>query len=399
MKCIFLSNVLDPEFANKNNINTISFADNTAQYQLILGLQKKYKDDLIIITPSYNDFTNYNHRAEDVILNNSIKCIGIKNNSKNKIIYYLTIIYNYYKELKKQLNIYQNEKIVIITNGSHIFRSLPVLLLQRKFKFKFVPFLISSVELPEYKGINHIIASYSKHAMKKIDGSITYVENNSTHYSNMPFVTVLFSLNENDIMLSNELIKNKKEDSKKTKIFFGGALTEINGIHHLIRLIEKSPDFCEYTICGDGDYKDKLIELQKKNPNKLKFLGPVSHSYVLELEHNSDYVIMLRDTDSKMGQYHSNYSLPSKIFEYMLSGTPIILNKYNAIPKELSKFIDPFENCNIDNIIEFLIKNKKPSKKMKKKALEGRNYIIKNATAEVQNKKIINFIEKIMKDK
>ena len=108
MKCIFLSNVLDPEFANKNNINTISFADNTAQYQLILGLQKKYKDDLIIITPSYNDFTNYNHRAEDVILNNSIKCIGIKNNSKNKIIYYLNIIYNYYKKLKKQLNIYKN---------------------------------------------------------------------------------------------------------------------------------------------------------------------------------------------------------------------------------------------------------------------------------------------------
>jgi len=98
MKCIFISNVLNEEFINDNNVPAISYADNMAQLELLQRLKEVYKDNLIVITAAYNDFKTLKHKQDTTYARN-IELIGVKNCSKNKVIYYLTIIKGYYKEL------------------------------------------------------------------------------------------------------------------------------------------------------------------------------------------------------------------------------------------------------------------------------------------------------------
>ena len=398
MKCIFLSNVLNGEFVKNNKIDTISPADNIAQIILIEGLYKIYGVDLKVITPSYNDFNNFKHKKENINIVSNFDALGFENNSKNKIIYYLSIIKGYYRELKKLLIEYHDEEIIVITNGPHIFRTLPILLLRKKFKFKFIHFLIASVGLPEYKGIFQLIAKFSPYALQYVDGTITYVTRSSTDYTNKPYVRILYALPKSDLNLSEKHIKNKKINDKKT-IFFGGALNDINSFDTIIQLIEKIDDEYKFIICGDGPYKNKLIELQKKYPNKVEYLGLISHEEVIKQEHLANFLIVLRNTRTNVGKYHSSYSMSSKLFEYLLSGTPVIVNKHDAVQEEIRPFFHFIKDESPEEVLNFLNNYHKNEKKILKQSKKGREYVISNATAEVQNQKIINFIEKIMKDK
>lgn len=45
-------------------IKTISPADNYAQKSFINGLSKYYKNNLIILTPTFNDYVNFKHSDE-----------------------------------------------------------------------------------------------------------------------------------------------------------------------------------------------------------------------------------------------------------------------------------------------------------------------------------------------
>lgn len=394
MKCIFISNVLDENFINEHNVNTISYADNMAQLELIQRLKEIYKENLIVLTAAYNDFQKFNHK-EEVIYARNIELLAVKNCSKNKIIYYLTIIKGYYEKLHYYLELYKEEKIIVITNGPHIFRTFPILLTKNKYNYKFVPFLLGAVELIEFKGILSLIASFSKKILKYADGSINYVEANSTQYTDKPYVTILYSISEKDKELSNKFyVKNKKVGKQKT-ILFAGALNDINALKDLIKVIKKAPNNYKFIVCGDGVYKEELKALEENYPQKLTFLGKVSHEKVVELEHSSDYLIVLRDTKTDMGKHHSKYSLSSKLSEYLLSGTPVIVNKHEAIPKELKKYLNIIDDSEYQTVLGFLEKEKKNAAEQQKKAMEGRTFIIENANYKVQGDKVVEFLKKI----
>lgn len=394
MKCIFVSNALAEEFVSKNNISTISYADNMAQLHLIKRLNEVYKKDLIVITAAYNDFTSFKHN-EEITYDNDIKLIGIKNNSKNKIIYYVTLIIGYYRKICFFLKKYKNEKIVIITNGPHIFRTMPVVLAKKKYKFKFIPFLLASVELPEFKGIMKLITGYSKRALKYADGSINYVATNSIEFTRKPYVSILYSLSEEDKEMSNSIYKGSKKRKDVKDILFAGALNDINAAKDLLEIIKKAPVNYRFLICGDGIYQEKFAVLASKMPKKIIFFGKVSHQKVVELEHSSDFLILLRDTKTEIGKHHSKYSMSSKLTEYLLSGTPIIVNEHEAIPTEFRKYLNIVNNTDAMTIIEFLENSNFDEEKIIKKAISGRKYVIKNADYKVQGDKVIEFLNKI----
>lgn len=394
IKCIFISNIISEDVPDLKEINTISYADNLAQLELAQRLHEEYKDDLIIISAAYNDRKNYNHKAE-ITYARGMKIFGIKNCSKNKIIYYLTIIYGYYKELIKQLKQINNEKVIVITSGPHVFRTIPVLLARNQYSYKFIPFLIGSVELPQYKGIYGLIAKASKYILKYADGTISYVAKNSIDYTTKPYVSILYSISEADKKISNQIYKKNRRNRKNKTILFAGALTSINSLNNIIDIIKNIPPNYKFIVCGNGEYREELEKLAKMIPNKLSFLGNVSHDEVIKLEHESDYLIVLRDTSSKVGKVYARYALSSKLFEYLLSGTPIIVNDHDAIPCEIRKYLNLIDNEDYKCVLDFLEKNDRNIDKLYEKSHDGRNYIIKNANYKVQGDKVIDFLREI----
>ena len=398
IKCIFISNIISEETNDIKNINTISYADNLAQLELVQRLHEVYKDNLIVISAAYNDFESFNHK-EDITYARGIKIYGVKNCSKNKIIYYLTIIYGYYKELIKYLKLYKNKNVIVITSSPHIFRTFPILLTRKKYNYKFIPFLIGSVELPQFKGIYGFISKFSKFILKYADGSINYVETNSIDYTTKPHVSILYSISDADKKLSQKLYKKTRKVNSIKTVLFAGALTDINSLKNLIETIKKSSDKYKFVVCGDGEYRNELEVLMKKMPNKLEYLGNVSHEKAVELEHKSDYLIVLRDTQTEVGKVFAKYALSSKLFEYLLSGTPVIVNKHDAIPKEIEDYLNIIESEDYNCVIDFLEKSQKNMETYYDKALKGRDYVLKNANYKVQGDKVIEYLNKLFHER
>ncbi|MEG1793255.1 MAG: glycosyltransferase [Bacilli bacterium] len=388
MKVIFLGNALNYQTVKSNkNISTVSYADNQAQINLIKEFNKYYKEDFKVITAAYNNDVTLKHKEENVLIGGA-NCLAIKNYSGNKIIYYLSIIIGYTKQLNRLLKQYKGEKIIVITNGPHAFRTLPILFTRKRFDYIFIPFLVGAVELPELKGLDHIVASFSPKLLKMADGTITYVKNSAVLYTKKPYVEILYSLNEKDFTYKE---KKEKKESDLIKILFTGALNDINSIPVLINLIKISPKNYRFIICGSGQYENELQNLSKTNSKKVKFLGLINHDKVIELQHQVDYLIILRNKKDDFGLYHSKYSMSSKLFEYLLSGTPVIVNDHEAMQKEIRPYLNIIKNTEPDTIIN-LIEN--PPKDLKAKSKKGQKFVIDNAKDEIQMKKVINFINK-----
>lgn len=395
MKCIYITNILNEELLSEQNVTTVSYADNLAQLEIAQRLFEVYKSDLIVISAAYNDYQKLNHKEETMYARN-IPIIGVKNCSRNKIVYYLTIIRGYYKKLKYYLKKYKDEKIIVITNGPHIFRTLPIYLTKHKYQYKFIPFLLGGVELPEYTGIYKFISGFSKKALKLADGSIAYVSSNSKDYTNKPYVKILYSVSTEDRELSNIYYGKKDLNDNKKTVLYAGALNDINSCKTLVEVIKKSPSNIYFWVCGDGIYKDELEELQRCMPKKINFFGKISHQKVVELEHKADYLIILRDTTTEIGKYHAKYSTSSKLLEYLLSGTPIIVNNHGAIPDELKQYLNLIKNESPNEVLKFLSDNSKETlKKQLDKANKGREYVLHEANYRIQGDKVIAFLNSL----
>ena len=92
----------------------------------------------------------------------------------------------------------------------------------------------------------------------------------------------------------------------------------------------------------------------------------------------------------------TRYSFPSKILEYMMSGTPVITTKILGIPKEYDKYLfyfyadDPLSMANdLRKLMDMSLKD------LSRKGRDAREFVIKNKNNIIQAEKILNFIEMI----
>ena len=87
-----------------------------------------------------------------------------------------------------------------------------------------------------------------------------------------------------------------------------------------------------------------------------------------------------------------HYCFPSKLFEYMLLGIPVLSVKLGGIPEEYKKFLFEFEELKGEKIavaIENLMKDKDKDKK----AMAGRKFVAEKKNNLIMTRKIIEFIE------
>lgn len=102
-----------------------------------------------------------------------------------------------------------------------------------------------------------------------------------------------FSTPENITVVNhsyNEIIEARKYNDHNFKFIYAGRLTESKGIFELIEIFKELPQ-CEFTIVGNGELKDSIIDICKSYKN-IKYLGYIkglknlipiykSHSFLL----------------------------------------------------------------------------------------------------------------------
>jgi glycosyltransferase involved in cell wall biosynthesis len=173
------------------------------------------------------------------------------------------------------------------------------------------------------------------------------------------------------------------------RIMYAGSLHQKFGIDILISAFDHIKDTnVELLIFGNGDYVD---EIKKKETldTRIKYCGSRPMEEILFYEKKVDLLINTRSSKEKL----TAYSFPSKMFEYMASGTPVLTTRMKGIPEEYYPylyFIDDENPLAISQQIEGIINMS--DKELYEFGEKAREFILKNKNVEKQVDRIYDFI-------
>ena len=124
----------------------------------------------------------------------------------------------------------------------------------------------------------------------------------------------------------------------KFVVFVGGKIAEQRSLDMLISAISELEDI-KLVIrghCGEADYKERLLQLEKKYDNIDIYLDGVPYEEIIKGTLSADMTIALYDPNIPNNKYAS----PNKLFEAMASKIPIIVNENTSMADIVKK-----ENC------------------------------------------------------
>ena len=180
-------------------------------------------------------------------------------------------------------------------------------------------------------------------------------------------------------------------EQNKTIVYTGG-LNEKYGILELINAFQKlEGDDLKLIVCGSGDAEESIIKSSYVD-NRIIFKGQLKRESVLLIQKSATILVNPRSNNEE----YTKYSFPSKILEYMSSGTPVIAYMLDGIPKEYENYIyavdDSIEDCLYMKLKEVLhIDNSERLKKGK----EAREFVLNEKNGNKQCEKILNMIKSV----
>jgi len=165
-------------------------------------------------------------------------------------------------------------------------------------------------------------------------------------------------------------------------VLYSGTLTGRYGIVDLIEAFKRLPDEdYRLIICGEGETEGRIRE-ESTRDGRIIFKGLLSRDEVLALQKSATVLINPRPG----GEDYTRYSFPSKMMEYMSSGTPVISYKLPGMPEEYFDYIytiedGPGEEMIYDALKEVLVK---PDDELSIMGNRARQFVLtrKNATAQ-----------------
>lgn len=234
-----------------------------------------------------------------------------------------------------------------------------------------------------YKFLKFIDILLIKKLLKKIDGYIfltKYMEKKVNKY-NKPSLIIETVINENDISYND--IKNKN-------IVYTGTLNYKYGIKNLLNAFSNiKRDDISLIICGDGEAKKDIQDMMKRD-NRIIFKGLLPKSEIVNIQRNAKILVNPR----KNNEEYTKYSFPSKLTEYLVSGTPIICYKLDGIPNEYEEVLNYCDYLGLEKTIKSLIDYNDNYLNNYHERL--RHFIIEQKSIDIYNRKLNDFFELII---
>lgn len=394
MKIIFIGSVIPSEETGK--FLGCSIAGNKMQLGVINGFSKLLNDVNKFSVLSSYPIASYPTEKKVFI---GKKVFSTK---FSKIVSIPFINLPYLKSLTQQLfftvfllkSILTNgiKDTAIITYNAYIEVSWPVLFISRLSKIP-VFCLLADPPLPsvKYKGITKTLSKLyfnsTRLSIKLYDGLIVLNENAHKYFGgNLPLLTIHGGISQTDYAMN---LSMEKTNSNIKTILFGGALIEPNGIEPLLKAFHRvRRNDVKLVICGNGPLKHKVIK-QASIDNRINYMGTIDNEEFLSLQKKVDFLINPRPVDNSI----CKVTFPSKIFEYLMSGTPVLSTKLDCLVdgySEYLNFIGDEERAMATDINEVL---EMDSSILTHKADKAKVYIYHNKNWDIQTKMMYDFIK------
>lgn len=307
---------------------------------------------------------------------------------------YSVTAYNYVKDM-----MHDDEENVVLISG--LYRSLlrPALRLKRTCK---VPIFAIVPDLPELminyrtdysmlrRLLNNIDMKRNLRYRYAIDGFMVLSEymNTIVNKYDHPWITI------DGLCDITAIDRIKAKKSEKRFILYAGKISRSFGVDILVEgfLNARLPGI-NLVLCGDGDYASSLRKKIAQFP-QIDFKGSVAHDTVLVLEKSATLLVDPRPINSEI----SKMSFPSKIIEYMASGTPVLVSNIPSFAPEYRQYqyrIEDVSTAGIEKALCYVFSH--TDEEMSAMGASARQFILKNKTIQVQCSKIINFIRSTVK--
>ncbi len=185
-------------------------------------------------------------------------------------------------------------------------------------------------------------------------------------------------------------LPQRNENSPAVCIYGGALWREEAGLEYLINGFLKAniPD-CELHFYGTGELAPTITEIGQKHP-QIKYMGCVTNKELVQAQSRAALLVNPRPS----GQRFCEYSFPSKTFEYMASGVPVLMTKLPGIPDEYFDYVYTIDRENTDGVCNKLKEIfSTPKAVLDAKGAAAREFIIKNKNNIVQSERILNFIK------
>ena len=173
-------------------------------------------------------------------------------------------------------------------------------------------------------------------------------------------------------------------------VMYAGTLNERYGIRNLVEaFMGLKAENARLWIFGSGDFQGKIQEYAKED-SRICYFGRVSREEVLKREMQASLLVNVRDDKDEF----TKYSFPSKVIEYMLSGTPMLMTRLSGIPAEYYDHAYTVEDNRVETLRAALEQlSKRCAEDLLTFGAGAQAFIRNNKNAAAQAAKILRFID------
>ena len=217
----------------------------------------------------------------------------------------------------------------------------------------------------------------------KFDGYIYLTKQMSEAVAPDKPYTVVEAIADTDIFSKIPSISK----SQPPALMYAGALYKKYGLDLILDTFEQMESDCQLWLFGSGDYEEEIKKRSKNNP-KIKFYGRVSRDEVLKKETEATVLLNIRNAEDE----YTQYSFPSKMIEYMLSGTPLYTSKLSGVPDEYDNYCFITKQRDAKNMAQQLDAILQ-TEDLQAIGDHARRFVINEKNAQNQAKKITTFLK------
>ena len=223
-----------------------------------------------------------------------------------------------------------------------------------------------------------------KKMQKKFDGFILYAEK-MAEYLGIPSNKWILMEGSYDTAEQIAAVKEKKK-----AVMYSGKLDEQYGIKMLVDAFMSIQDSdIELWITGGGN-TEGYIKACARRDNRIKFYGFLpSRQDVLQKQAEASLLVNMR----LPSEAASGYCFPSKLFEYMATGTPVLSFDIAGIPREYLHYLYIIKEETVDALakaIEETLNLDEAS--LQEKGNRAREFVINEKNTRTQCSKMCKFI-------
>lgn len=398
MKTIFVGGLYPQDREDEVRLNSKNGIDNAAnnlQWALLAGLDHFYPDIQIVTQPSVGAYplkyksiflkgSTFSHKssAEDY-------CLGFINIPLIKHLYRYFNLYHKLKELTSD-----DEKTIIIIYGiTSPFLKAVVDLKNKRNRIKIcqivpdLPQFMSESKNPIYQILKRIDSVLINKCLKNVDSFILLNDYmaDMIGVNNRPWIRI-------EGIFNSTLNINALKEKETVSILYTGNIGERYGINELLdafNLIEDEK--YQLWIRGNGKMKKNVLKAAKSD-RRIKYIEEMPRDKLLELQKKASILINPVPTSEKF----SKYFFPSKLMDYLASGTPTIITRLECIPKEYYDYVFVAETDDAKGLKDIIVEvTKKSQLELDEFGKRASQFIIENKNPIVQVAKIYNMINQL----